>query len=369
VLGKIWDKIEKAHALYRETREPLEMVIEDSLRHKYDYNRNLQGALQGMAASLFGVRLLLRRACPLIQNNLTMDFLPSYSMSCFSIRSQQMQLPHGQRLSPEDFAEVTRNIPRYDKKECVYFDKDVNKIMYRFIKTVGIESWRRDMDRRAIAAAERALNLKREAQLERLRKQGRKVPPPPPALSPYEQLIFDRKKKRDEERKAIEEAELNKDDDVVFDPFKRKKKLWLRRRRHSISDPCQLYGRITHMGEHVILNAVCRRRNSLPNILEELHLAEMPRFTHIDAVKNSLLFFQRKNIEVKELFDPEYHSHWKRHTKRNRRIKIRKTMSNAILTPRLPIEIRGMLLNGERRRTLAEPERFQRQLVLLSLFL
>jgi hypothetical protein len=39
-------------------------VIEETRRRKYDYYYNLQGALQGLDAMMFGARTLLRDVCP-----------------------------------------------------------------------------------------------------------------------------------------------------------------------------------------------------------------------------------------------------------------------------------------------------------------
>ena len=46
VLRKIWAKVDHAFSIYRESREPPEMAIEENLRRKYDYYYNLQGAFQ-----------------------------------------------------------------------------------------------------------------------------------------------------------------------------------------------------------------------------------------------------------------------------------------------------------------------------------
>ena len=361
VLDVIWKKVVRAHSSFREARELRAIEIEDNLRKKYDYYKNLQGALQGMDAMMFGARFLIKNLCTMIPSYKS-EAIPTYALSCSSIRRQQLKLPHSKRLNLYEFTLLTQNLPKYDKLEGVYFDKDVQKIVYRFFKTARFEAWKEKKIQKEKDDAVLAIQRKKEEQIERLRKQGRKIPPPPPPMSPVELTLHLRRLKREAVQKAAEEAEKARDEDKTFDPFKLKNKEWLKPRRHSITDASSMYSRIISMKEHLILNAFCRRRNSLPVNIKNLHVTAFPSFSYIPSIQTSLDMFHMRNNELSWLFNPAQQDKWKGINKNNRKKIIRKIMSGALLNPRLPLEMSLMIKEGQRRRTIAEPERLERQL-------
>ena len=370
VLAKIWAKIDHAFSVYRESREPTDMALEESLRKKYDYYYNLQGALQGMDATMHGIRALLRDMCPKIPGPSGLEGSieenkSTYALSVASIRRQQLKLPAADRYNREEFAALTRFLPQYDKAECSFFDVDVHKIMYRFVKSSRLENWREILDEEEKLAVERAKNAKKEAQLERLKRQGRKQPPPPPPMSPIELAAHQRRLRKEAEIKAKEEAERNRDDEYNFDPFKLRKKERIKGRRLSIGDPCEMMNRIAHTKDHIMTNAMVKRRNSLPILLEPLCPPEVPSFGFIPSSKASLNLFKERKQNVSELFDEEYEHIRKNWSKTLRKKRSIKTLTGAVLNPRLPIETLQLLRDGGRRRTIAEPERLERQLSVL----
>lgn len=66
ILKPIWKTLDRCSARHSEERQLVRMQIEDDQKHKYDYNYYLQGALGSMDAMLYGVKVLLGKASPLI---------------------------------------------------------------------------------------------------------------------------------------------------------------------------------------------------------------------------------------------------------------------------------------------------------------
>ena len=367
VLSHVWNKIERGFALYNEHLELPLMIIEENLRRKYDHYYRFQGALQGMDAVLFGVRSLLRNICPLIpKGNSPQEVLSTYAFSYRSIRQLQLNLPEQERCNQAELVKLTKYIPFYDSKECSSFDSDIHKILYRFLKSTRLEKWRENETIKDALNIEKMKNAKREAQLERLRQQGRKQPPPPPPMTPTELAIHQRRLKREQEKKAKEDAERERDEEFVFDPFKLNKKKYIRKRRNSLTDPTALYKRLTTAGKNITKRGRCRRSDSSPDLFDmsKMYPNQRSPFEFTEPVKESLSFFYMRSREVENLFN-EYSIGADKSKKPLFRAKSRKILTSCVLNPRLPLETIDYLKNVGRRKTIAEPERLERQLSIL----
>ena len=169
IIKPIFRKFENAYYLYRETRELVQMRIEENLKRKYDYMYNLQGALQGIDAVMFGTRIFVKQICPMVSNGPdTVRDHPTYSLSWSSIRNAQLKKMNGDRMPRTEVALLTQFLPRYDKKEGCFFDRDVHLLTYRYFKDDRTERWRKRME--VIIEKEKELSVMRAraSQIQRL---------------------------------------------------------------------------------------------------------------------------------------------------------------------------------------------------------
>lgn len=92
---------------------------------------------------------------------------------------------------------------------------------------------------------------------------------------------------------------------------------------------------------------------------------EVPPFDFIKPIRESLSLFRLRLLQVENLFDkyPDFAAD--NISKSLFRAKALKILNCSVLNPRLPIETMHILKYGDRRRTIAEPERLERQLSIL----
>lgn len=298
----------------------------------------------------------------------------SFLFSWASAREIQLKLDPSRRVPQEVLAQLTKMIPRFSRREGQYHDPDVPLFSKRYIRDVDSEKWRAAKAAREKTEADARAKVAQEA-LDKLlaSKFGTKDllaraaailrPVPPAGPPPRESVRAAAREARLEEKRLREAAvwEAQRLEDAKFDVYSQPHPAPLRR-RHSITDPCRMYGRVTEMRSNIELLSYVHRRNSLPTRLTPYHPAEKPTLDYVVGVNKSLSMFSARRLLLDEQLDPQYAGLWqnvKRHTMRTR---IKRILGYAWLNPRLPVDMYRLLLDGQRRRTISEPERLSKQL-------
>lgn len=372
----------RSYARHMEARELVCMQIEDDVKRQYDYKYFLQGALGGMNALAWGFKQLygsMSVKVPRVKNGTISDvILPSLTFSWASLRATQLQLNHHRRLPIELLCTITKDVPRYDATEGQFFDTDIALFTNKVVRSIELEKFRAGIAaKEAEEAAEKQkraemalaiLMAAREAKTKLFETAAavRKAPPPPRGPPPRSAIIAAAReayaKKEAEEEAAIKKYEDSQD--LPFDVYAVEDRPPVKR-RHSISDPCDLYSRIVTMRPHIFLRSYSRRRNSLPDVLSVFHPETQPQFSTVPGVVQSLDMFWTRLIFFDEIFDVRYKRRWDILSPEKQKKKIVKSLQCSWLNPRLPSEMMQLLLHGERRRTVGEPERLARHLHVL----
>lgn len=382
IIKTIMNGLTRSHACYMEAREMVYMQIEDEVKRQYDYKYFLQGALSGMNALAWGFKKLygsMSAKVPRVKNYFVSDLLrPSLTFSWASLRATQLKLKHHRRLSTEMLCTITRDMPRYDTNEGQFFDADVALFTNKVIRSIDLEKFRANIAaKEAEAAAEKqkraemalaVLMAARDAKnrLFETAAAVRKAPPPPRGPPPRSAIIAAAReayaKREAEEEEIIKRYEDSQDSPFdVYGPEDRPPM----KRRHSISDPSAMYSRIATMRPHIFMRSYSRRRNSLPDVLSVFHPEVQPQFSTIPGIVQSLDMFWTRMIFFDEIFDVKYKRRWDILSPNKQKRKIVKALQCSWLNPRLPSEMMQLLLQGERRRTVGEPERLARHLHVL----
>jgi hypothetical protein len=137
------------------------------------------------------------------------------------------------------------------------------------------------------------------------------------------------------------------------------------RRRHSISNPQSMYSKIIAMPNKIRQKGRMKRTNSVPNHIEHYHPPEKPTFGYVKDILSSLdLYYNRINL-LEQLIDPKYNLLWERVSPQKMNIRTKRVLSYSWLNPTLPIEIKHIITDSQRRRTIAAPERAAKQLKIM----
>lgn len=382
ILAPVWSTLKRSAARFNEERELIFMAIEDDNKHKYDYNYNLQSALCGMDAMMYGFKKILgsfSAQIPRVANGVVTNAVrSSLAFSHASARNIQLKLHPRRRVPAEDLALLTRFLPRdtRDGTEGRFFDVDVNLFVGRFVRDLPTERWR----------AERAAKLKAEAEAKEARQavamaalmalkfaakdliakaaQIQKGPPPPPPGPPPREAVLAAAREalaleKAEEERAIRMAHAA--EDAAFDPYSKDNIVPIRR-RHSITDPDNMYARVVAMREHIELNCFAKRRNSLPARVEVIRPEEKPILPYASGIQRSLSLYEKRRLLLREFLEPEFAGLWADLKKHILCVRKKRVAGYAWLNPGLPREMHQLLTNGGRRRTIGEPERLAKQL-------
>lgn len=388
IMKPIWLKIERAKATYNQKREMHDMQIEEDIKKKYDYKYNLQVAIGGMDALMYGLQKIFGKASAIMPRiivgeegaEVTEILRPTYCFSWNSVRSIQLKLPFTRRIPIDVLNWNTRLLPRFDKFEGRFADRDVALFTDRFLKDVDNEDWRRE-EADKIAAEEENYRLRAAAAMAILlaSKEASKNliatakameatgQPPPPKGPPSLEAIRQGIRRDMAEAKEKIEKECQKTleiEDAPFDTYSKEPKPKVRR-RHSITDPDFLYDRIVTMRENLSLNSFSKRRNSLPLNLKLYHPKQVPVLKYVSGIHESLDMFRVRNQHLTEFLDPKYDNMWQEISAGKKKKMLLTTLKYGWLNPRLPQEMLLLLTDGGRRRTISEPERLAKHLFIL----
>jgi hypothetical protein len=164
------------------------------------------------------------------------------------------------------------------------------------------------------------------------------------------------------EVKERERAEREREDGDDFqasklrDPF-------IVKRRHSLMDPSDMYGRLQHMRNKVTLRGFAHRRDSLPLHVHLMHPATIAvAGIHREEIRMSLAMFKGRNDEMREIVAEEFVKKWLGDGLPARRHHAKRVFQKALLNPRGPPEMIDMITQPGRRRTVGEPERLELQM-------
>lgn len=384
ILKPIMMKLERTNALYRESRELLEMVIEDDNKHKYDYKYNLQIALGGMDAMTHAVKTLYGRMSsymPRIDNGIASDALrPTFAFSWSFVRNLQLQNHHLRTNSPATIARATKYMPLYDKNEGKFYDADVSLFTERFLRSKAMDRWREwKKAREERLAAEKARRAAIALAILQASAQAKKAlfaaaaavagtaPPPPPSIPPSREILLANalERKREAKRREAEAIqESYKKEDAPFDLYADNPRPTVRR-RNSIADPTNMCARISSMREPLQVISYAKRRNSLPTVLSFLHPKQRSPLPYVQEIVNSLSMFHMRLIAVKECFEPKYSVLWENVKPKKRKERKIKVLNFALFNPKFPREMQQLLTDNERRRTVGEPERLAKHFQVL----
>ena len=284
------------------------------------------------------------------------------------MRDIQLRLHPNNRLSPDELAKLTKYIPRYDKREGLFYDSDLSLFTKSHIRNKVNDSIKKLFSKQE---AEKEARIRRDEDSRKLEfikvRQQKKdkmavaaalragLPPPPPTRIELPITVA-----RDNG------IHWENDDEVPALDIYKKDSCQKLERRHSISDPADLCNRFKSMRETIAITSFAKRRNSLPDIrLEPLHPTERPSLPHVQQSVNSLDLFASRLQLLREATSFEYKRLWDSMKSTKRRNICRKLNGNSWLNPRLPRSMQEMLIDGDRRRTIAEPERLSKQLHLM----
>lgn len=140
-------------------------------------------------------------------------------------------------------------------------------------------------------------------------------------------------------------------------------------RRNSISDPSHMYSRVLTAIESLAQRSAAQRRPSLPSCVCAATLVpaehSLEGRSRVEGVTRSLSMFRRRLRLLHQFTDARHEAAWKAMKSSARLSEVKKNMSLAWLNPRIPCEKLHVLIDKKRRRTIAEPERLRRQLLIM----
>jgi len=400
IIGTVFKKFDGVYESYRRDKERSYMQYEDHLMHSYDYYTRLQRVIVHIEALLFGTKKMFGSISPklprvAIDGRISSAWRPTNAFSWTSIRSQQLHLHPMRRVPVSLLAHVTKHIPRGNhrpSKEGILADADLTRFTNRFLRSIPYEKWRRRVaqlqsekkERRRLIAQQALEKLKArqnykkdllaQAEAISLANQNKvnsaaKPPPGPPPRFVLVQAAEELKReKREQLERDIQQRLVVEDRD--FSVQREYEQVLHPRRRHTLLDPMQLYSRLTGMRSTMVKSNKAKRRNSLPAQLSSLYVdfqQPTPRL-RIAQISESLIMFEERlsaltslctSINgIKTSADPS--------KSLNRCYnQMLKVMSSPVLNPRIPLEMHHTLLDPNRRRSIAEPERLARQLSIM----
>jgi len=285
-----------------------------------------------------------------------------------SVRDLQLRLHPHSRLPTDELAKLTKYIPRYDPREGQFYDSDITLFTRIHTRDKVNDSIKRMFYKQE---ADDEARLQREEDSRRLEfikvRQQKKdkmavaaalragLPPPPPTRIELPVTVI-------RDNGIIWE---NDDEEPGLDIYKKDSRPKMDR-RHSIGDPSELCSRLKVMRETIAIASYAKRRNSLPAPrLDPLHPTERPPLPYVQQSVKSLDLYASRFQLLQEATAVEFKRLWDSMKSSKRRNICRKLNGNSWLNPRLPLSMRDMLSNDERRRTIAEPERLAKQLHLM----
>ena len=168
--------------------------------------------------------------------------------------------------------------------------------------------------------------------------------------------------RKQQEASALRQFQLA--EDAPFDMFSKLKRPRVYR-RNSIAAPEKLYRRLVQVQSQLPLRTFSRRRNSFPDNMKHCHPTEVPTLPHVASIWQSLSLFTVRDEIFDRFLNPKNQKTIGSMSNKVRRRRISDVMGSAALNPRLPLEMNGMVLDGYRRRTVAEPERLSKQLHIM----
>lgn len=378
ILKKIWARLERARQKFREDRENEEMFIEEATRRRFDYFYCLQTAVGGMDAIVFGTKALMGSQSIMVprvhRREVTEEFRPSFAFTWAGVRQQQLNLHPFRRIPLDVLAEVTKNIARFEEHEGQLYDPDVTLLGRRFMRDAKTEKFRTDQEKilqhreeakrireERAKAALMAIKFASKNAVQRALAITRPTPPvlpPPPHVLAAQAAARKAEKKRLEREALLEQERL---EDAPFDMYSKTKKPRVYR-RNSIAAPEKLYSRFVEVVAHTPLRSFSKRRNSLPANCALFFPFERPSYSHVPSIRDSLSLFALRDDIFDRFLNPKYERMIETMKTKVRRRRIAEVMGSAALTPSLPIEMKTMITDGYRRRTIAEPERLAKQL-------
>ncbi len=414
ILGPIWKKLDRARSAFREIRETQEMLIEDVNKHKYDYSRDLQRAVGVSNSIMFGIEKVIGKMSPQLPTvkygkiRKRVPPNPSFAWTVASIREQQLKLHPSQRLSNAQFVELTQHLPRGSRGDGrIKSDPDLWLYFERYMQDLRTVQWRdhynwviaekKRIREAAVAAARKILMKQRfgaaqaieDARRLQEEKAGMKKPPAPPAGPPPEEQVRLKEESEDEEddhskppadedgsdldemrergsrpdTAASEIDEVAGEDASKFDVHGEVKQTHnLIRRRHSIVAPQGMFCRIVNEApQKLSFQGAIKRRNSLPARMSELYVPEKADREGFQDITDSLELFALRLKQIGDYSDPQFAHVWDIMEPKPRNKRTKRLLGYSYFNPRLPLEMRRILTNGGRRRTIGEPERLAKQ--------
>jgi hypothetical protein len=139
-------------------------------------------------------------------------------------------------------------------------------------------------------------------------------------------------------------------------------------RRKSIAAPEHLSRRLHQMRFQTKKRSVLQRRNSLPDRLSRLHGVVQPPWSHQGEVLKSLDMFATRGVVLEEFLLKDYAFVWKKTPVAVKKHKMHLALQGSWLTPRLPVEMRDLVLGQgapERRHSIGEMERFGQHVAVM----
>ena len=396
VLEPIWVRVKTGVSKHHEALERHNMGIEEDNRRKYDYYLSQQKAILRMNAMLRAVRHWLGVSSVHINSGVRkFEERPTYAFSCHSIRYQQNLLHFSRRLKPSEIVKPLEYMPVHHVQESVYFDPDTRLLYGRFMRDIPtlkwlkrVEDWKLSRYEAKVLAAREASAMRRKARAMKARvmKEAKELQLREEAgedsnidansvseevqIPQNLKLYLDdvARHRKDKSQRLLREAEVEEADDRPFDAL-RTMALPIRR-RHSITDPCNMYARLQRLRPDFSLKSFSKRRLSLPPDIRALRLPEGPqRRSAYEDVLRSLDLFAARNGQLLEFVDPKYIFVWEKIPPAARKRRMLRLIRLSWLNPRLPREVRDWIREDKapRRRTIADPERLAKQLQLMFL--
>jgi len=404
IIGAVFKKFDGVYETYRQNKERSYMQYEDQLMHSYEYYKLLQKALVHIEALQFGIKRMFGSMSPklprvAIDGRISAAWRPTYAFSCTSIRSQQLHLHPIRRVPASLLAHVTKHLPRTSQKEGMLADSDLCQFTNRFLRSIPYEKWRRRVaqavferrERRRLIAQQALEKLKARqnykkdllAQAEAIslanQNKANSAAKPPPGPPPRYVLV-----QAAEQLKLEQKQQLERDiqhtyvvEDREFSVQREYEQVHHPRRRYTLLDPVQLYSRLTRMRSRLVKSNKTKRRNSLPAQLSALYVdfQQPTPELRIAQISESLIMFEERLSALTSLcrdisnirsgsnsINTSVNPTQSLNRCYNHMLKV---MKCPVLNPRIPLEMHHALLDPNRRRTIAEPERLARQLSIM----
>lgn len=318
---------------------------------------------------------------------------PTFAFSWQSLRAQQLLKPAHSRLPLDATFQATLSFPRFTTHEGCVPDPDVSLFLKAHLRNPRMEQWRIARGVRVArgVAEEERIRAKRRADIVAKRQAQRTYlfgkaaaimegvghlyadEAVRQARLLHRARVRSEKEEQVQQEKAVaqkredlEDSAFEQQYNVEKDPQCGAPELQPIRRRHSIGDPCCMYGRIAILMQPALRRrAKAKRRLSEPAPMYKYHPTPFPKPAYIAHIKKSLNLFQQRIRILNGFLDPRFEATWASVARPVRMKRMQRALAYAWLNPRLPPEMMGMLLHGKRRRTVGEPERLSRQLFLM----